>query len=315
MRITLGLVFILTLYHTPCYTQNLEDSLIAHYTFDSNAEDSSRNQLDGTVYQASLTNDRFLNDSSAYFFNGIDSYIDLSKNQLLKPNFPISISVWFMKHNDEQGWIFCNNLDSINYYGVFLGFGDSNKISLHYGNGMQIGRLYSRRSIYSVQSVELAKWYHAVGIIESPENMILYLNGKEIDVINSGTADELAYNDGIACIGKFHNWQNQNARYFNGIIDDFRLYNKALTKNEIEILHQEKFGFVDFSADVLQGMEPLTVNFKNESILNNSLTNYSWKWDFNDDGKIDSEEINPTWTYIERGLYSVNLMVTDSIFG
>ncbi|UCF12495.1 MAG: PQQ-binding-like beta-propeller repeat protein [Thermoplasmatales archaeon] len=66
----------------------------------------------------------------------------------------------------------------------------------------------------------------------------------------------------------------------------------------------------DFTADLTEGTAPLTVHFTDLSIAENtSIT--SWKWDFENDGIIDSEEPNPVWTYTEDGIYTVSLTVSD----
>ena len=55
------------------------------------------------------------------------------------------------------------------------------------------------------------------------------------------------------------------------------------------------------------GGAPLDVQFHNYSI--GDITSY--KWDFEDDGIIDSYEENPLHTYIDTGYYSVRLTVYD----
>ena len=65
-----------------------------------------------------------------------------------------------------------------------------------------------------------------------------------------------------------------------------------------------------FSADVTQGYAPLPVNFTNES---NQGTNVitSYNWDFDDDGVIDSNDENPTFTFTDIGDFITRLTVTD----
>jgi len=65
-----------------------------------------------------------------------------------------------------------------------------------------------------------------------------------------------------------------------------------------------------FSADVTQGYAPLPVNFTNES---NQGTNVitAYNWDFDDDGVIDSNDENPTYTFQEIGDFISRLTVTD----
>ncbi|MFW6120413.1 MAG: PKD domain-containing protein [Petrotogales bacterium] len=66
----------------------------------------------------------------------------------------------------------------------------------------------------------------------------------------------------------------------------------------------------DFKADVTEGIAPLTVHFTDLSTAENT-TITSWEWDFDNDSIIDSEEQNPTWTYMEEGTYTVSLTVSD----
>ena len=62
-----------------------------------------------------------------------------------------------------------------------------------------------------------------------------------------------------------------------------------------------------FSADVMSGDAPLTVKFTDESAGSPA----SWAWDFDNDGRTDSEEQNPSYTYEEPGNYTVKLTVTN----
>lgn len=64
---------------------------------------------------------------------------------------------------------------------------------------------------------------------------------------------------------------------------------------------------VAWTADVYTGTAPLTVHFTDKTIGTGPFT---YKWDFNDDGVIDSTEQNPTYTYTSAGEYVVYLYVT-----
>jgi len=65
----------------------------------------------------------------------------------------------------------------------------------------------------------------------------------------------------------------------------------------------------DFQAEPTSGEVPLQVQFTDLSNLSQPIT--SWEWDFDSDGIIESYEQNPTWTYNEKGSYSVYLKVSD----
>jgi len=63
------------------YSQmNPDSGLVAYYPFSGNANDTSGNGYDGTVYGATLTTDRFGNSNSAYSFDGSENYISIPVN-------------------------------------------------------------------------------------------------------------------------------------------------------------------------------------------------------------------------------------------
>src|SRR6187401_1575958 len=79
-----------------CHAQiNLNNGLRAQYDFSGNANDITGNGFDGTVNGASLVEDRFGNQNSAYYFDHtLQQNIDVSGFQNMIPTDEISISVW-----------------------------------------------------------------------------------------------------------------------------------------------------------------------------------------------------------------------------
>ena len=71
-----------------------DNDLVAYYPFNGNANDESGNGNDGIVIGAVLTNDRFENINSAYYFDGIDDEIILGSEPFNFTNHSYAISVW-----------------------------------------------------------------------------------------------------------------------------------------------------------------------------------------------------------------------------
>ena len=65
----------------------------------------------------------------------------------------------------------------------------------------------------------------------------------------------------------------------------------------------------DFEANPTYGKAPLSVTFTDKST--GLLT--QWQWDFDDDGTVDSNAQNPTYTYNDPGWYTVKLTVSDGM--
>jgi len=66
-----------------------------------------------------------------------------------------------------------------------------------------------------------------------------------------------------------------------------------------------------FTADETIGASPFTVNFSDYSIASLGNNIISWAWDFDNDGTIDSNDPNPSWTYSDEEAYTVSLTVSD----
>ncbi len=82
------------------------------------------------------------------------------------------------------------------------------------------------------------EWHHIAVVKENlinPNNfnMIIYIDGEKIDELNVN--DNLNLNGNIWSIGK----RNFPENYFNGLIDEFAFYNKALTQEEIKKHYSE----------------------------------------------------------------------------
>ena len=67
---------------------------------------------------------------------------------------------------------------------------------------------------------------------------------------------------------------------------------------------------IEVSANTNQGNTPLPVNFS----LNNSSGFLKLEWDFNNDGIIDSNSHNPTYTFTEAGTYTVTVNAFYNFF-
>ena len=77
--------------------QNLPtDGLVFNFPFNGNANDESGNGIDGTVYHAVLTEDRYDEPNSAYSFDGSNDFIELPLSSSLDITGEISISFWII---------------------------------------------------------------------------------------------------------------------------------------------------------------------------------------------------------------------------
>lgn len=300
-----------------CYNSTSQiptGGLVGYYPFNGNANDESGNGHDGTVYGAVLTTDRFGNPNSAYYFDGNDDYIQASSFDEVLSSESRSVGVWAKLLNFNPGWasrIYCFGDGSTG--GGTLAF-QGELLSFPPNEGVAIGNNGSRIT-FQANNVADSLWHFYTWVFDST----IATNISEVNIYQDGvllfniienyipfpSADEINTTIGniIGCTFPGHG-------YLHGEIDDFRIYNRVITQQEIDILYHEGGWddiICDFSASPLIGETPLLVQFTDAS----SGSPTSWEWDFQNDGTIDSYVQNPIWTYNEVGYYSVFLKVGD----
>ena len=79
---------------------------------------------------------------------------------------------------------------------------------------------------------ELGHWYHLVGVRNGDE-IKLYVDGKLASTAAAGTAD---VSSGALSVGRAK-WSGGNVDFWNGSVDQVKVYDKALTDQEVTALH------------------------------------------------------------------------------
>jgi uncharacterized protein (TIGR02145 family) len=223
--------------------------LVAYYPFNGNANDESGNGLNGVVNGAILSSDRFGNPNSAYSFtDNQDITVPNSQNQNL---YPISISLWYSVTSISgdyhgSGNIFSKYTDA-SWNGYQITVGDYSNVPNHgilehngYGtpswylrstNDRIIG--YYGESPFLQQNISLNIWYHYVFIADETGGKI-YVNGQLIDSHAWTGTPGACINSNIWKIGGLY-----SNIWYNGKIDDIRVYNRALSSFEVGQLYSE----------------------------------------------------------------------------
>jgi len=103
---------------------------------------------------------------------------------------------------------------------------------MSYGDG---GTDYAgaRRSGWTGDQLSLNQWNHVVAIIRGATDMFIYINGVDKLAAYGGTGGTMVHSAQPAVLGKAH------SGYFSGNLDDVRIYDRALTEEEIQELYHE----------------------------------------------------------------------------
>lgn len=228
---------------TPPTTQpsTLSNGLIAYYSFNGNAKDSTNNHLDGTVYGATLITDRFGNTNSAYSFNmngDSTDYIDVPNDSLLEPDSSISISAWvWISSTDSSNFeriLSKQQVQAQNYASYQLIAGNETQDSLGYaGLTLRTTTSYNWTGHSGISFID--KWVNICGTWDG-SNMKFYQNG--VLTANIPQSGKILYDNEDLWIGKGFDGLGYNL-YFKGYIDDIRIYNRAIDSTEIAALYHQ----------------------------------------------------------------------------
>ena len=208
------------------------EGLIAYYPFSGNAIDKSGVENNGVIYGATLVNDRFGNSNAAYSFNGINNYIQIKNNEILNPYDAITYGGWFNLANLTQ--YNKRMIAKTEYSGYNLTLNHENYENLISAR-IRVNNSYLITS-FSNNLIQANSWF-CVYVTYDGYSEKLYLNGQLVDTkIQEGI---IVPSTQPLIIGAEPSHRVGIEYYFNGIIDDIRIYNRALTQVEIQTLYQE----------------------------------------------------------------------------
>jgi hypothetical protein len=214
---------------------NVSGGLVASYPFSGNlTNDASGNGHNGTaVGGVTLTNDRFGNANNALNCDGATGYIRVP-TQLTTGN-PFTWSVWFRPGFTGTNVPYCvmnqggnpgqsGTSPSLIVNDTYSGFPGTIEYYSYGSGGIY---LYSQvRAQWDTNA-----WYHVAVTSDGSGNRCLYINGV---CEASATGQPFGQSQPNFYVGADASYSNE---YFLGDIDDIRIYNRALSAQEVEQLY------------------------------------------------------------------------------
>lgn len=208
-----------------------ESGLVGYYPLNGDARDASGNQNHGEVYgNPSLITGRLGDTGSAYSFDGNDDYIWIPAI----PNLPyLTASIWVRTTEAE----YCN-ADSQRIIGG--GGYDIRSHTCETWATIQYGEASSEQITFKggYDATTGANRWHHLAITYDGRQLRSYIDGEEVfaESTSLATRQPISYeNSGLGiAIGQD---KGRRGWFFNGDIDDIRVYNRALNANEINELY------------------------------------------------------------------------------
>jgi hypothetical protein len=216
----------------PANSGQTDSTLVGYFPFSGNADDASGNKNNGTVRGGKgsvvLVPDRFDNPKHAYWFNGRDGFVEITFTSMFNFSQPITITAWIKPDSLHVGGI----VGQWGYGGA--GF-DAYMLNINEGS-LQVN--FAMPGIYSIISksnIADNQWTF-VSMTYDGNNVSLFING-DLDSTGIFLCPNVV-SDQTVKIG-LEDIAYGGQHYFNGTIDDVRIYKRVLINSEINTLYHE----------------------------------------------------------------------------
>jgi len=199
----------------------VDPSLEAFYPFNGNAKDITDKYRDLTVYgDTSLTSGKDNSSNSAYYFDGTGDYLEYETNSdaggTTIPSFDnYTISLWAKPASSGP------------YEAIFSSYNNSVRgFQIDFdGSNFHIRKSSGDNIVLSTAQLEV---WTFIAFTYDGTNSIAYINNESPVSDAGGTTEFNRFRIGMNRAG---------SAYYKGVIDELRIYNRALTASEISSLY------------------------------------------------------------------------------
>jgi hypothetical protein len=203
-----------------------DPNLVGNWSFDEGigtiAKDLSGKGNNGTLINSPTWKNGIFNNTCLYF-NGVNNYVEVSRNSSFEPANEITVMAWVLNPTNQARSVVHH------WFGYTLEFLDQNSDGIHeagfviYTSGSGAKHLPSSiRPIFN-------KWLLLVGTYSSYlGKQILYENG--IKTAEQNASGTLVYSNVPLRFAS----RSDTLQYFNGAIDEVAIFSRALSPREIQ---------------------------------------------------------------------------------
>jgi hypothetical protein len=227
MKICKKLMAAILILGTCLFSHGENKNLILHWDFSNNNNnftlDASGRGNNGKLYNTAVS-ERDKN-NFCFKFNGKDSYISSLKGNFLKSEKG-TISLW-IKFDNSDTWEYFLKIEKSTYKDfLVLGKDKKNRILLRIeDNNKPLGMLYT------VDTINDNHW-HNISVTQDGNGVKIYIDGVEAVLCKKGKINSKSWtshlNNSRIEAGRGRGWN-----YFKGCIDDVRVFDRALSAEDI----------------------------------------------------------------------------------
>jgi hypothetical protein len=238
-----NLLIVFSLFVCSVSAQNITDSLLLYYPMNGNANDLSGNSFHGTPSGVTSVPDRYGVPNSAYYFDGVNDYIDFPLNDTLKPEFPMTISMWVKLKTLQihRNKLIATDFVQNDYHGVRIAVSSDGRVHVSLGAGLggcNSANAVGYKTIHEM-ALDTGMWYQITTVIRSIGDVEVWINCSNAyaSYDNGNVPSAVAYsNYASGTVGRIDNSTTLAPRYNWGYMDELAYWERALGAAEIYTL-------------------------------------------------------------------------------
>jgi hypothetical protein len=210
-----------------------ERGLVAAWSFTGSARDMAERGHDGVVTGASPAPDRFGVAASALQFEGDDFVTVAHADDLVFSTSDFSVAAWVLLAGSQENFagILSKCTPLAPEYGYQLVIRDPDRFGIQIGSRVPTGQSYF--DALATGSLTTNGWHFVCMVVSRGDRSVrLYVDGQPAGVQVSQHLDYSLMEDEPLYFGR----ERQGVRWFNGLIDDVRMFNRALAPVEVATL-------------------------------------------------------------------------------
>ena len=230
-----SIILIISVFLFSCSTKHadINSGLVAHFPFSGNIENTKEPNQTLDIENATLTTDTFGNSNSAYSLNGVDSEILINTSTFPSMKSAKTISWWYYSkkkpayttENSAENMVVI--VDTVSSLGIQFGY----RSAWYNTKGFDCWE-WGGGTFLESDFPEFDKWHHCVYTFDGKSHNFFIDN-------KLSTSSDIDPKNGIPNQIMFGNYPG-GEQYFNGKLDDIRIYNRVLTGEEITLLYKEE---------------------------------------------------------------------------
>ena len=240
-RLVVGLAIVVSLCCAPAVQADLDEGLVAYWSFDDGtAHDDSGHGHDGVIHGAAVV---LGVSGNALSFDGIDDYVEIPGTSAFQfANQSLTFCTWVTIVDNQDLY------RAFIHLGSAVGENNYPAICLQKArSGWLDGRLYTQvwngseqataSSLADGDALPKNTWTHLAGVVDCEGSSVhLYLNGYLQDTAAAVTFDLSEAEELGLRLGASPWYGISGYKFHNGLLDEVRIYDRALSEDEIRQL-------------------------------------------------------------------------------